>query len=144
MPLSPDHVGRRYQAPEPYRVSRAKITEFARAILDDSPAYRDDPAIAPPTFAMVIAAQAWQPFFADPELDVALQRMVHTDQRLAFERPLREGDEVVTTVEIEKVRQRSEVDMITLRAELRVGDELVCTATSSLMHTHPSETEQEA
>lgn len=82
MPITPDHVGRSYAAPEPYRVSRAKIEEFAAAIRDASPAAHADPAVAPPTFAMVIAARAWQPVFADDELGLALHRLVHTDQTL--------------------------------------------------------------
>ena len=57
MPISPEHVGRSYPATKPYRVSRAKIAEFATALGDQNPAYFDeDSPIAPPTFAAVIAA----------------------------------------------------------------------------------------
>lgn len=136
MPISPEHVGRAYAAPQPYRVSRAKIAEFSTAIMDAHPAYADDPAVAPPTFAMVIAAQAWQPVFDDPELGLALRRMVHTDQALSFSRPLREGDEVRALARIEKVRTRGEVDLINLSVTLSVEGEEVCVATSGLMHTH--------
>ncbi|MCT1458804.1 MaoC family dehydratase N-terminal domain-containing protein [Aestuariimicrobium sp. p3-SID1156] len=135
MAITPEHVGRSYPAPEPYRVSRAKIQEFSAAIMDAHPAYREDPAIAPPTFAMVIAAQAWQSVFEDAELGLALQRMVHTDQALSFTRPLREGDEVDATARIEKVRHRGNVDLVTLAVTLEVGGEEVAIATSSLMHT---------
>ena len=135
MPITPEHVGRTWAAPEPYRVSRAKIQEFSAAIMDAHDSYGQDPAIAPPTFAMVIAAQAWEPVFADAELGLALRRIVHTDQDLAVIRPLREGDEVRATARIEKVRNRGNVDMITLSVTLTVGDEDVCVATSGLMHT---------
>ena len=51
MPITAEHVGRRYPAAPPYEVSRAKIAEFATAIRDDNPAYFSDSPIAPPTFA---------------------------------------------------------------------------------------------
>ena len=77
MPISRDHVGRSYSATTPYRVSRAKIAEFAEAIGDLNPAYFDDDhPIAPPTFPVVIAARAWAPLFADPELGLALERTI--------------------------------------------------------------------
>ncbi|MGA4508843.1 MaoC family dehydratase [Propionibacteriaceae bacterium G1746] len=139
MAITPEHVGRTYPADRPYRVSRAKIEEFSTAIMDAHPNYTpaDDntPASAPPTFAMVIAAQAWQPVFDDPDLGLALQRMVHTDQRLTFTRPLREGDLVHATATIDKVRNRGDLDLITLSVALDVDGEQVCVATSSLMHT---------
>ena len=59
MPISPEHVGRSYPATKPYRVSRAKIAEFATALGDGNPAYFGaDAPIAPPTFAAVFGAQA--------------------------------------------------------------------------------------
>ena len=138
MPITPEHVGRSYPAPRPYLVSRAKIEEFATAIFDshahDEPT-GEAPALAPPTFAMVIAAQAWQPVFDDQELGLALQRLVHTDQRLSFARPLREGDLVEAVASIDKVRNRGDIDLVTLSVRLSVGGEEVAVATSSLMHT---------
>ena len=56
MPISAEHAGRTYDPAPAYRVSRAKIAEFARAIQDENPAYFGDHPIAPPTFAAVIAA----------------------------------------------------------------------------------------
>ena len=67
MPISKDHVGRTYPTTDPYHVSAVKITEFATAIRDDSPAYQGPDPVAPPTFAMVIAAHAWQRLFDDPD-----------------------------------------------------------------------------
>ncbi|MEA5652335.1 MAG: MaoC family dehydratase N-terminal domain-containing protein, partial [Cutibacterium granulosum] len=72
MPISKDHVGRTYPTTDPYHVSAAKITEFATAIRDDSPAYQGPDPVAPPTFAMVIAAHAWQRLFDDPDLGLRL------------------------------------------------------------------------
>ena len=41
MPVNPDYVGRSFPPSEPYEVSRVKIAEFADAIGDPNPLYRD-------------------------------------------------------------------------------------------------------
>ena len=135
MPISAEHAGRTYDPAPAYRVSRAKIAEFARAIQDETPAYFGDHPIAPPTFAAVIAAQAWGSLFGDEELGLALHRTVHADQTFDFHRPLREGDDVVARLTIERVRSRGNLDMVTILVTLTVGGEAVCDARSTLMHT---------
>lgn len=141
MPITPEHVGRSYPPTEPYRISRAKIAEFAAALGgteggDRNPAYAGEHPIAPPTFAMVIGSRAWEALFADQELGLALHRTVHADQRFTWQRPLREGDDVVAQLHIDKVRSRGPVDMVGVSVELRtVEGEPLCTATSQLVHT---------
>jgi acyl dehydratase len=137
MPITEQHVGRRYPATAPYQISRAKIAEFAAALGDaDNVAYAGAAPIAPPTFAVVLAASAWESMFADPELDLSLSRTVHADQRFAWQRPLRAGDEVVAQLQIEKLRLRGATAIITIAVVLTTTDgESVCTATSTLMHT---------
>lgn len=138
MPISEDHVGRSYPATDPYQVSRAKIAEFAAALGDGSnPAYSGVDAIAPPTFAVVLAAAAWDAMFADPELGLSLSRTVHGDQRFTWQRALRAGDEITATLTIDKVRLRGPAAIITIAVDLAtVAGEPVCTATSTLMHTN--------
>lgn len=137
MPISDIHVGRSYPATEPYPVSRAKIAEFARALGDgDNPAYNGENPVAPPTFAAVLAAAAWDGLFADPELELALSRTVHVDQRFAWQRPLRAGDLVRSALTIDKVRLRANTAIITISVLLDTPEgERLCTATSTLMHT---------
>ncbi|MGO1384870.1 MAG: MaoC family dehydratase [Arachnia sp.] len=138
MSITTEHAGRSYPAAPAYRVSSAKIAEFAAALGDNSPAYTGDNAIAPPTFAAVIAAQAWDALFSDPELGLALHRTMHTDQTFEFMRPLRDGDEVAATLRIERVRNRERLNMVTVVVELDVEGTTVCTARSTLMHTQES------
>lgn len=137
MPISEAHVGRRYPATDPYQVSRAKIEEFARALgQEDDPHFAGEHPIAPPTFAAVLAAAAWGAIFDDPELGVSLSRTVHVDQRFAWQRPLHAGDDVRAQLTIEKVRLRGPVAIFTIAVELTSTDgEVLCTATSTLMHT---------
>lgn len=134
--LTPQHAGRRYPAISPYVVSAAKIDEFATAIADRSPAYRGADPIAPPTFAMVIAAQAWQALFDDEELGLRLDHCIHTDQSFEWARPLRAGDAVAATLEIVSVRRRRDTDIIGLEVSLDTpAGEHLATASSTLWHT---------
>ncbi len=139
MPISEQHVGRTYPPTEPYEVSAAKIAEFARALGDDNPAYGGDAPIAPPTFVAVIAAASWDALFGDQELDLALRRVVHADQRFDYVRPLRAGDVVRAVLSIDKVRVRGEVDIIGVSVLVTTVDgERVCSAASTFYHTHAS------
>ena len=47
MPIDPSYAGRTYPPTEPYEVGVEKIREFADAIGDPNPAYRDRAAAAP-------------------------------------------------------------------------------------------------
>lgn len=135
MAISESHVGRVYPPTEPYVVSAAKVHEFAAALHDDNPAYAGPTPIAPPTFAVVISASAWQALFDDPELELELRRTVHGDQRFDWERPLRVGDAITGTLSITKLRMRGATEMITIAVELiTVEGERVATATSTLIH----------
>lgn len=135
MAISAEHAGRSYPPSAPYEVSTAKVTEFAAAIGDTSAAYTGEDAIAPPTFVALVSAAAWEQMFADEELDLALRRIVHGDQRFTYERPVRVGDRITATLTIDKVRNRGNADIIysSVRIETEEG-ELVCTASATFFH----------
>jgi len=136
MPITDAHVGRTYPPTPPYRVSREKVVEFADALGDPNPAYRGEAAVAPPTFAAVLAARAWGGLFDDPELGMQLRRTIHADQRFTWQRALRAGDEVTATLGIDKVRARGNAAFVTVSVLLATtAGEAVCTATSTLLHT---------
>ena len=136
MAISQDHVGRTYPPTEPYEVTAAKVAEFAAALGDANPRYAGEAAVAPPTFAAVLSATAWQAMFDDPELGLALRRIVHGDQRFDLHRLLRVGERVTATLRIEKVRVRDSADIIAASVAVRtVADELVCTATATFFHS---------
>ncbi len=96
MALNRDFIGRSFPPSEPYEVSRVKIREFADAIGDRNPIYRDQEAakaagypdvIAPPTFPIVVSLG--NAYLADPELGLNYAMVVHGEQR--FESPARSG-----------------------------------------------------
>jgi acyl dehydratase len=115
-------------------VSQAKIAEFAAALGDaDNPAYQGPDAVAPATFAVVIAAKAWDELFADLGLELA--RTIHVEQRFEYARPLRVGDEIRATLAIDKLRARAGTALITFTVRLAdAAGEEVCAAVSTLMH----------
>ncbi|MBA8793043.1 acyl dehydratase [Friedmanniella endophytica] len=135
MPISEAHAGRTYPPTAPYPVSATKIAEFADAIGETDPAHRGPDAIAPPTFVVVVSHHAWEQMFDDPELGLALRRIVHGDQKFTFHRPVRAGDELAATVTIDKVRVRGSADIISASLEVTAGDEPVCTAAATFFHS---------
>jgi acyl dehydratase len=80
MPLDPSLAGRTYP-PTTYLVGAEKVREFADAIGDPHPAFRDPAAaealghpdvIAPPTFATVLTLRAAEQVLGDDEVGVGL------------------------------------------------------------------------
>jgi acyl dehydratase len=137
--ISEAHVGRRYPPTAPYPVSTVKIAEFARALGDDNPAYAGETAIAPPTFAAVIAAPAWQQMFDDPELELDLASIVHGDQRFDYRDPLRAGDVVSATLTIDKVRIRAGSEIISSSVVVTGADGVErVTAIATFVHARPA------
>ena len=143
MPLDPSYVGRTYPPTEPYLVSREKIREFAEAVGDPNPAYRDPEAaralghadvVAPPTFAVVVTHPASTRVTFDPELGLDYSRVVHGDQSFAHTRPVVAGDRLVVVMSVDAIRSAAGNDLLSLRAEVStVEGEHVCTARSTIV-----------
>jgi acyl dehydratase len=143
MALDRGLVGRSYPPSAVYEVGRAKIAEFATAIGDDSPVYRDADAaraagypnvVAPPTFAIAVSLGAAMVVLDDPDVGIDYSRVVHGEQRFTHHRPIRAGDRLVATTTIEAARTVAGNDMLTARVDLATEDgENVCTATSMLV-----------
>jgi hypothetical protein len=135
MAITEAHAGRRYPPCDSYEISAAKILEFATALGDDNPRYRGESPMAPPTFAALISARAWDQLFSDPELGISLERIVHGDQRFTFMRPLHAGDVVIATITIDKVRVRSGSELISTTVDIASRDgEPICTAQATFAH----------
>jgi acyl dehydratase len=134
--ISEAHAGRRYPPTARYPISAAKIAEFARALGDDNPAYAGDAPLAPPTFAAVVSAPAWQQMFDDPELELDLASIVHGDQRFDYRDPLRAGDVVSATLTIDKVRVRAGSEIISSSVLVAGEDGMErLTALATFVHT---------
>jgi acyl dehydratase len=143
VPLNRDYIGRSYPAGAPYEVSRVKIAEFADAIGDPNPLYRDRAAaqaagfrdvIAPPTFAIVISTASAGAAVADPGLGLNYAMVVHGEQRFEYARPLMAGDVVTAQATITDIRDAGRNAMLSTATEISTVDgEHVCRATSTLV-----------
>jgi acyl dehydratase len=141
--INKDYLGRTFPATAPYEVSRVKIAEFADAIGDASPLFRDPAAaqaagypdvIAPPTFPIVIAMAASGSAVGDPGLGLNYAMVVHGEQRFEYSRPLHAGDVVTAQSTIAGIREVGSITMLTTQTEIRTLDrEHVCTGFSTLV-----------
>ncbi|MFE0422774.1 MaoC family dehydratase N-terminal domain-containing protein [Streptomyces sp. NPDC058953] len=130
MALDQSFVGRSYPPTPVYEVGREKIREFADAVGDAHPAYRDPEAakalghadvIAPPTFAFTITYRAAAVVVQDPQLGLDYSRVVHGAQRFAHTRPVRAGDRLSVVSTIESIKSLAGNDVLEIRGE--VSDE---------------------
>lgn len=132
MPVNRDFVGREYRADGVYEVAREKIRQFAEAIGDPDPAYRDPDAaaalghpdvIAPPTFLTVLGFRF--PLagpIADPEFGLDYGRVVHGEQRYVLDRPIHAGDRLTTTVTVEDIRDAGRNELIVMRTDVHADN----------------------
>jgi acyl dehydratase len=141
--INREYVGRVFPASEAYEVSRVKIAEFAAAIGDTNPVYRDRAAaqaagyadvIAPPTFAIVISMGGSGAALADPALGLNYSMVVHGEQRFTYTRPLTASDVVTAQVTLTDIRDAGRNVMLTTRTDIKtLAGELVCTALSTIV-----------
>ncbi|MBN6054481.1 MaoC family dehydratase N-terminal domain-containing protein [Nonomuraea sp. RK-328] len=143
MALNRDFVGRTYSSSAPYEVSRVKIREFAAAIGDANPIYRDREAaraaghpdvVAPPTFPIVFSLQGGSEALVDPDLGLNIAMVVHGEQRFEYARPIHAGDELVTSSTITDIRSAGRNELMTIRSEVTtVSGEPVCTTYNTIV-----------
>jgi acyl dehydratase len=143
MAINRDYAGRTFPAAEPYEVSRVKIAEFADAIGDPNPVYRDKAAaqaaghadvIAPPTFAIVVSMAGSGAALADPGLGLNYAMVVHGEQRFVYERPIVAGDVLTAQATLTEIRDAGRNIMLTTSTQIKsAAGELVCTAISTLV-----------
>jgi acyl dehydratase len=141
MPLNRDFIGRSFPPSDPYEVSRVKIREFADAIGDRNPIYRDAEAakaaghsdvIAPPTFPIVVSLG--NPGIADPDLGLNYAMVVHGEQRFEYTRPLRAGDVVTCTATITEIRSIGSNEKMVVETDVKtVEGELVCKSINTIV-----------
>ncbi|GAA4843436.1 MaoC family dehydratase N-terminal domain-containing protein [Saccharopolyspora rosea] len=144
MPINRDFIGYTFDSDGPYEVTRGKIREFADAIGDPEPAYRDAAAarelghpdvIAPPTFAIVAsgAASANNPILL-PEFGLNYRMVVHGEQTFRHRRPIRAGDVLSASGRIAEIRDAGNNELVRIETDLRdAAGDLVCTAVNVIV-----------
>jgi acyl dehydratase len=138
-----EYVGRTLPPSPPYLVGREKVREFALAVgegasvctvLDAACAAGHPDLVAPPTFAVAFTLPLMEAFLRDPAVGWDYGHMVHGEQSFAAHRPLCAGDEVVTTLHVDELRERAGSLFLTLRSEVAdTAGEPVLTAVSLMV-----------
>ncbi|MBD2897813.1 MaoC family dehydratase N-terminal domain-containing protein [Spirillospora sp. NPDC000708] len=141
MALNRDFIGRSFPPTDPYEVSRVKIREFADAIGDHNPIYRDREAakaaghpdvIAPPTFPIVVSLG--NAGLADPDLNLNYAMVVHGEQRFEYTRPMRAGDVVTCTSTITEIRSIGNNEKMVIETDVKtVEGELICKSYNTIV-----------
>ena len=108
MPLDPSLVGHE-TSPQSDVISATAVQQFADAVGDSSPIYRDVDAAraagyttipAPPTFVTRFIVP-----FAEAGLDTEHAQVLHGEQEYVYERPIEVGDTVSVRHRIASIRQ---------------------------------------
>jgi acyl dehydratase len=132
MPVDQSLVGRSFPPTAPYAVTEGKVREFARAVGGAS--HGTYAGRVPTTFPIVLAFDAMFGFLDAEQID--LFRIVHGEQRFAYERPIEIGDVLTATLTVSSLRQIGGADIIgTSSSILDAAGELVCTTKATLIHT---------
>jgi acyl dehydratase len=129
MPVDQSLVGREFPPTAPCTVTEEKVREFVAATGGGE--YAGGPA--PATFPIVMAFDAMNAFLEAESID--LFRIVHGEQRFAYERPVRPGDVLTATLKVASLRQIAGNDIIGTNSEITDGEgALVCTTSATLVH----------
>jgi hypothetical protein len=127
MPVDSSLVGRSFPPTPPYDVTAGKVREFNRATGSDGDA-------VPPTFPIVLSFDALFAFLEAEQID--LFRIVHGEQRFAYERPIEVGDTLTATLTVSSLRQIGGADIIGTTSEITdPSGTLVCTAKATVIHS---------
>ncbi|MEI5675388.1 MULTISPECIES: FAS1-like dehydratase domain-containing protein [Nocardioides] len=128
MPVDASLVGRVFPPTAPLTVSEERVRAFAAAT---GSSYDGGPA--PATFPIVLAFDAMNAFLEAEAID--LFRIVHGEQRFAYERPVVPGDVLTATLTVASLRQIAGNDIIGTTSEVTDADgTLVCATSATLVH----------
>jgi hypothetical protein len=123
--VNPDLVGQTFPGQELITIKGEEIAAFSRALGEINT------ESAAPTFAIRISLDQSQRLLQASGLDWS--RVVHGDQRFEIKRALIAGDVVRTDATIESLKVLARNEIVTVRSDLFVGDELVVITWSTLV-----------
>lgn len=126
MPIDPSLIGREFPPTPPLLVTEKEVQAFGSAT--GSSARR-----IPATFPIVVTFRALLDFLEAEQVE--LSRIVHGDQKFAYERPIVIGDELTATLSVTGLRQIEGTDILRTTSTIIDADgELVCTAGATIVH----------
>jgi len=128
MPVDQSLVGRSFPPTRPHEVSEEQVRAFVSATGGE---YDGGPA--PATFPIVLAFDAMNAFLEAESID--LFRIVHGEQKFAYERPVVPGDVLSATLTVATLRQIAGNDIIGTTSEISdATGAVVCRTSATLVH----------
>jgi acyl dehydratase len=98
-----------------FEVDAARIEQYASAVGEQNPIYRDPEAakaagfrgqVAPPMFCVVYSAPALGPAIMDPDVGINLPAMVHGGQEFEWGEPVCAGDRITTVATCQEIYEK--------------------------------------
>jgi acyl dehydratase len=115
MALNQDLVGKSY-GETTYEVTADAIEKYARATNDLNERYLGgDAVVATPIFPVVPSFEAFMTATMDPELNANVMRLVHGSEEHVLRKPIRAGDVLTITSELESVEQKDSGETFTVK-----------------------------
>jgi len=129
MPIDASLVGREFPPTRPLLVTETEVATFAAATGSGS-------GRVPATFPIVVTFRALLEFLESEQVELA--RIIHGEQKFAYERPVVVGDELTARLSVTGLRQIDGTDILrTTSAITDATGELVCTAGATIVHRGP-------
>jgi acyl dehydratase len=126
MPIDPSLVGREFPPTPPLLVTEKDVEAFGSATGSST-------RRVPATFPIVVTFRALLDFLEAEQVE--LSRIVHGDQKFAYERPIVIGDELTATLSVTGLRQIEGTDILrTTSTVVDAAGELVCIAGATIVH----------
>jgi acyl dehydratase len=142
MPLNQELKGKEYQEVE-FLVERDRVLQFADAIGEDQPVFRDPEAaratghqeqLAPPTFVTVMQILTSGQVVMDQELGLNYALVVHGEQEYEWRRPVKVGDKLKAKPRIADIYARGPNEFLVIEADIKdPSGETVALARTTLL-----------
>ena len=142
MPLNQELKGKEYQEVE-FAVERERVLQFADAIGEDDPIYRDpeaakaagyDDQLAPPTFLTAMQIMTSGQVVVDQELGLNYALVVHGEQEYRYRRPIHVGDVLSAVPRIADIYSKGPNEFLVIEADIKdAAGETVVVARTTLL-----------
>jgi acyl dehydratase len=119
MGLNKDLVGKDYGT-KTYEVTAEAIEKYARATNDENPRYLSgEDVVSTPIFPVVPVFESFMGAAMDPELGADVMRLVHGSEEHTLHQPIRAGDTLTISAELESVETKETGETFTVKGSLR-------------------------
>jgi acyl dehydratase len=125
MPVNPEILGLVHHYPDSFVIGREQVRQYGWAVKADDPATFDEDAaaelghdnlVAPLTFPAILALLVQKDFFRNYDVGLATMQIVQVDQSFVFHQPLKAGDRLRASMEVQSIVERFGADIVVTRS----------------------------